>query len=67
MRSTKHNNNKTFSTRIVIQTMSGISLTNAQSNILITSSMAPSLTGVPGKTQLFGLVPTMRHEKCIQV
>ena len=68
LRSTKLNNTETFSKSIVTQTMQGISLTSAQSHLLITYSMAPPSTCVPiNMMKLFKEVTIPIQEKYIQV
>ena len=68
LRSTKHNNTQNLSTHIVTHILLWISLTSAQSHLLIASSMLPSLTGVlRNKLKFCGTVPTLIQEKFIQV
>ena len=48
--------------------MPGISLTGAWSHIILTSSMAPLYTSVPGnRYKIFGEVLKLKQGQCIQV
>ena len=65
---TKLKNTKTFSARIVMWTMEGISLTGAQIYLLITSLVESLLNGVPrNRPKMYWSFPTLTQEQYIHV